>query len=103
MRRRMAAGTTERSADRSGGAVRAAGSSGLFGGRLRRPSAAYAVWYLRIVTWINLFGALFVSFGNTVHKHNAGDLFTPYLLTAGYAAAAFTAFMAVTMGRRKRA
>ena len=99
----MAAGTTERSADRSGGAVRAAGSSGLFGGRLRRPSAAYAVWYLRIVAWINLFGALFVSFGNTVHKHNAGDLFTPYLLTAGYAAAAFTAFMAVTMGRRKRA
>jgi lysyl-tRNA synthetase class 2 len=99
----MAAGTTDRSAGRSSGAVRATGSPGLFGGRLRGPSAAYAVWYLRIVAWINLLGALFVSFGNTVHRHNAGDFFTPYLLTAGYAAAAFTAFMAVTMGRRKRA
>ncbi len=99
----MAAGTTDRSAGRSSGTARATGSPGLFGGRLRGPSAAYAVWYLRIVAWINLLGALFVSFGNTVHRHNAGDFFTPYLLTAGYAAAAFTAFMAVTMGRRKRA
>ena len=99
----MASGTTERSADRSGSTVGAARPSGAFGGRLRGLSAAYAVWYLRIVAWINLFGALFVSFGNTVHRHNAGEFFTPYLLTASYAAAAFTAFMAVTMGRRKRA
>ncbi|HEV2343598.1 MAG TPA: phosphatidylglycerol lysyltransferase domain-containing protein [Actinocrinis sp.] len=99
------AGTTERSADRGGdsSAVGAARSPGVFGGRLRGPAAAYAAWYLRLTAWINLLGALFVSFGNTVHRHNSGDYFTPYLLTAGYASAAFTAFLAVTMGRRKRA
>lgn len=80
-----------------------ADGKGLFGGRLRRPSAAYAVWYLRITAWLNLFGAIFVSFGNTVHRHNSGNYFTPYLLTAGYASAAFAAFLAVTTGRRKRA
>jgi len=96
------AGTTERSAKRNGVATSTARPPGLFAGRLRAPSASYAVWYLRIAAWLNLFGALFVSFGNTVHKHNSGDLFTPYLLTAGYASAAFTAFLAVTMRRRKR-
>ncbi len=97
----MTAGTTERSAGRS--AAPSTRPPGVFRGRLRKPSAAYAVGYLRVVAWANLLGALFVSFGNTVHKHNSGDFFTPYLLTAGFASAAFTAFLAVTMGRRKRA
>ncbi|MGH3417218.1 MAG: phosphatidylglycerol lysyltransferase domain-containing protein, partial [Actinocrinis sp.] len=98
----MAAGTTERSAGRNH-ADAVGQEPGLFGGKLRKPAAACAVWYLRIAAWVNLLGALFVSFGSTVHKHNSGQLFTPYLVTAGYASAAFTAFMAVTMGRRKRA
>ena len=99
----VTAGTTERSAGRNGTGAPAAKPPGLFGGRLRGPAAAYAVWYLRIVAWINFFGALFVSLGNTLHRHNSGNLFTPYLLTAGYPSAAFAAFLAVTMGRRKRA
>jgi len=99
----MAAGTTERSAGNTGTTPPAPTKSGLFGGRLRGPAAGYAVWYLRIVAWLNLFGAVFVSLGNTVHRHNSGDFFTPYLLTAGFPSAAFAAFLAVTMGRRKRA
>jgi lysyl-tRNA synthetase class 2 len=99
----MAAGTTERSAGNTGTTPPASKQSGLFGGRLRGPAAGYAVWYLRIVAWLNLFGAVFVSLGNTVHRHNSGDYFTPYLLTAGFPSAAFAAFLAVTMGRRKRA
>ncbi|MBS2963299.1 DUF2156 domain-containing protein [Actinocrinis puniceicyclus] len=98
----MSAGTVERSTGRKGGNCAPAPGKGLLGGRLRGPSAVYAVWYLRIAALLNLLGAIFVSFGNTVHRHNSGDYFTPYLLTAGYASAAFTAFMAVTMGRRKR-
>jgi lysyl-tRNA synthetase class 2 len=97
----MAASTAERSAGRNSGAV-AARPPGLLGGRLRGPSAAYTVWYLRITGWINLAGALFVSLGNTLHRHNSGDFFTPYLMTAGYPSAAFVAFLAVMMGRRKR-
>jgi lysyl-tRNA synthetase class 2 len=101
--RRMAADTTELPATRNDTTAPSARPTGLLGGRLRGPSASYAVWYLRVATWLNLLGALFVSFGDTVHQHNSGDLFTPYLLTAGYASAAFTAFLAATMARRKRA
>src|SRR5947209_8320866 len=99
----MAADTTERSTDRKGSLSASAEGKGLFHGRLRRPSMTYAVWYLRIAAWLNLLGAIFVSFGNTVRQHNSGDYFTPYSVTAGYSAAAFTAFLAITLGRRKRA
>jgi lysyl-tRNA synthetase, class II len=71
--------------------------------RLREPAAQTAIWYLRITAVLNLLGAIVVSFGNSVHQHNEGDFFTPYLLTAGYTAGAFAAFLAVTMRRRKRA
>jgi lysyl-tRNA synthetase class 2 len=99
----MAAGTTERSTGKQGPLSAAAEGKGLFGGRLRKPSLTYALWYLRIAAWLNLFGAIFVSFGNTVRQHNSGQYFTPYALTAGYSSAAFTAFLAITIGRRKRA
>ena len=102
-RERMAASTTERSTGRKGPVAASAEGKGLFHGRLRKPSMTYAVWYLRIAAWLNLLGAIFVSFGNTVRQHNSGDFFTPYSVTAGYSAAAFTAFLAITLGRRKRA
>lgn len=66
-------------------------------------SAAYAVWYLRAVAFLNFLGAVWVSFGADIRRHNIEDLFTPYLLTAGFTTGVFALFFAVTMRRRKRA
>jgi lysyl-tRNA synthetase class 2 len=68
-----------------------------------RRAAAFAVWYLRTVAFINFLSAVWVSLGQDVRRHNQDDYFTPYLLTAGFASGVFTAFLAVTMRRRKRA
>ncbi|MFC8171447.1 phosphatidylglycerol lysyltransferase domain-containing protein [Streptomyces sp. NPDC057242] len=68
-----------------------------------RRGAAFAVWYLRVVTFINLLSAVWVSFGQDLRRHNEDDYFTPYLLTAGFASGLFTLFLAITMRRRKRA
>ncbi|GAB7107888.1 phosphatidylglycerol lysyltransferase domain-containing protein [Streptomyces phaeofaciens JCM 4814] len=68
-----------------------------------RVAAAVAVWYLRAVAFVNFLSAVWVSLGQDVRRHNQEDLFTPYLLTAGFASGVFTAFLAVTMRRRKRA
>ncbi|WP_330291614.1 phosphatidylglycerol lysyltransferase domain-containing protein [Streptomyces sp. NBC_00576] len=68
-----------------------------------RRAAAFAVWYLRVVTFVNLLSAVWVSFGNDVRRHNEENFFTPYLLTAGFASGVFTMFLAITMRRRKRA
>ncbi|WP_405815839.1 phosphatidylglycerol lysyltransferase domain-containing protein [Streptomyces sp. NBC_01390] len=68
-----------------------------------RRAAAFAVWYLRVVTFVNLLSAVWVSFGNDVRRHNEENYFTPYLLTAGFASGVFTMFLAITMRRRKRA
>ncbi|MET9046105.1 phosphatidylglycerol lysyltransferase domain-containing protein [Streptomyces sp. NPDC048231] len=72
-------------------------------GRASRRAAAFAVWYLRAVAFINFLSAVWVSLGQDVRRHNQENLFTPYLLTAGFASGAFTMFLAVTMRRRKRA
>ncbi|MFI1563329.1 phosphatidylglycerol lysyltransferase domain-containing protein [Streptomyces sp. NPDC020490] len=68
-----------------------------------RRSAAFAVWYLRAVAFVNFLSAVWVSLGQDVRRHNQENLFTPYLLTAGFASGVFTAFLAITMRRRKRA
>lgn len=68
-----------------------------------RRAAAFAVWYLRAVAFINFLSAVWVSLGQDVRRHNQENYFTPYLLTAGFASGVFTAFLAITMRRRKRA
>ncbi|MGW7430888.1 phosphatidylglycerol lysyltransferase domain-containing protein [Streptomyces sp. NPDC054861] len=74
------------------------------GGTVRsRRAAAFAVWYLRAVTFVNFLSAVWVSLGQDLRRHNTDDYFTPYLLTAGFASGAFTLFLAITMRRRKRA
>lgn len=74
------------------------------GGTVRsRRSAAFAVWYLRAVTFINFLSAVWVSLGQDLRRHNTDDYFTPYMLTAGFASGVFTLFLAITMRRRKRA
>jgi len=68
-----------------------------------RRAAAFAVWYLRAVAFVNFLSAAWVSLGQDVRRHNQENFFTPYLLTAGFASGVFTAFLAITMRRRKRA
>ncbi|MEV6245047.1 phosphatidylglycerol lysyltransferase domain-containing protein [Streptomyces sp. NPDC051742] len=68
-----------------------------------RRSAAFAVWYLRVVTFINFLSAVWVSLGQDLRRHNEDNYFTPYMLTAGFASGVFTLFLAITMRRRKRA
>ncbi|MFI6943181.1 phosphatidylglycerol lysyltransferase domain-containing protein [Streptomyces sp. NPDC050418] len=69
----------------------------------RRRAAAFAVWYLRGVAFLNFLSAFWVSFAQDLRRHNTDDFFTPYLLTAGFASGLFTLFLAITMRRRKRA
>ncbi|WP_129309537.1 phosphatidylglycerol lysyltransferase domain-containing protein [Streptomyces sp. L2] len=73
------------------------------GGGASRRAAALAVWYLRAVAFVNFLSAVWVSLGQDVRRHNQENFFTPYLLTAGFASGVFTAFLAITMRRRKRA
>ncbi|MFE1956050.1 phosphatidylglycerol lysyltransferase domain-containing protein [Streptomyces sp. NPDC059524] len=68
-----------------------------------RRAAGFTVWYLRVVTFINLLSAVWVSFGQDLRRHNEENYFTPYLLAAGFSSALVAAFLAVTMRRRKRA
>ncbi|MEV8388581.1 MULTISPECIES: phosphatidylglycerol lysyltransferase domain-containing protein [unclassified Streptomyces] len=68
-----------------------------------RRGAAFAVWYLRAVTFVNFLSAVWVSLGQDLRRHNVDNYFTPYLLTAGFASGVFTLFLAITMRRRKRA
>ncbi|MFE9168333.1 phosphatidylglycerol lysyltransferase domain-containing protein [Streptomyces kebangsaanensis] len=82
--------------------VRASQAGRPAGGTPRR-AAAFAVWYLRAVAFVNFLSAVWVSLGQDVRRHNQEDLFTPYLLTAGFASGVFATFLAVTMRRRKRA
>ncbi|WP_307541199.1 phosphatidylglycerol lysyltransferase domain-containing protein [Streptomyces sp. V3I8] len=70
---------------------------------IRRRAAGVAVWYLRVVAFLNFLSAVWVSLGQDVRRHNTQDYFTPYLLTAGFASGVFTMFLAITMRRRKRA
>ncbi|MGW1977502.1 phosphatidylglycerol lysyltransferase domain-containing protein [Streptomyces sp. NPDC001889] len=92
------------SADSAGGTGSTGGSgSAPGGGTASRRGAAFAVWYLRAVAFLNILSAVWVSFGQDVRRHNEDALFTPYLLTAGFASGVFTLFLAITMRRRKRA
>ncbi|MEV0576742.1 MULTISPECIES: phosphatidylglycerol lysyltransferase domain-containing protein [unclassified Streptomyces] len=68
-----------------------------------RRSAAFAIWYLRVVSFINFLSAVWVTFGQDLRRHNTENYFTPYLLTAGFSSGVVALFLAVTMRRRKRA
>ncbi|MFI9624360.1 phosphatidylglycerol lysyltransferase domain-containing protein [Streptomyces sp. NPDC052042] len=68
-----------------------------------RRCAAYTIWYLRIVSFINFLSAVWVTLGNDLRRHNTENYFTPYLLTAGFSSGVVALFLAITMRRRKRA
>ncbi|WP_406466763.1 phosphatidylglycerol lysyltransferase domain-containing protein [Streptomyces sp. NBC_01594] len=81
----------------------------LAGGGVRRSTvrsrrgAAFAIWYLRAVSFINFLSAVWVTLGQDLRRHNTENYFTPYLLTAGFSSGVVALFLAVTMRRRKRA
>ncbi|KUJ54535.1 hypothetical protein ACZ90_66140 [Streptomyces albus subsp. albus] len=85
------------------GDVRVRTQQGKRHGSWPQRGAAFAVWYLRVVAFVNLLGAVWVSFGNDIRRHNEDEYITPYLLTAGFFSAALSVFLAITMRRRKRA
>ncbi|MGY4920175.1 phosphatidylglycerol lysyltransferase domain-containing protein [Streptomyces sp. 900116325] len=68
-----------------------------------RRGAAFAIWYLRGVSFINFLSAVWVTLGQDLRRHNTENYFTPYLLTAGFSSGVVALFLAVTMRRRKRA
>ncbi|MFF2204668.1 phosphatidylglycerol lysyltransferase domain-containing protein [Streptomyces sp. NPDC058145] len=84
-------------------AVEQQAESGRRSGGASPRAAAFAVWYLRAVAFVNFLSAVWVSLGQDVRRHNQENFFTPYLLTAGFASGVFTTFLAITMRRRKRA
>ena len=53
----------------------------------QRRAAWAAIWYLRLAAALNLLGAFSAPFRRQVTRHNTGELFTPYLLTAGFTSA----------------
>ncbi len=87
----------------AGGDNAGKGAGGGRGTARSRRGAAFAVWYLRVVTFVNFLSAVWLSLGQDLRRHNTEDFYTPYLLTAGFASGLFSLLLAVTMGRRKRA
>ncbi|MGW2373954.1 phosphatidylglycerol lysyltransferase domain-containing protein [Kitasatospora sp. NPDC001683] len=69
---------------------------------LSRRSAAVLVWYLRLVGAVNLLSAVSLALREKVQEHNSGELFTPFMLFAGFSSAAAALFMAMMLSRRKR-
>ncbi|WP_406418754.1 phosphatidylglycerol lysyltransferase domain-containing protein [Streptomyces sp. NBC_00873] len=85
------------------GEVRLAGQDARRSTVRSRRSAAFTIWYLRIVSFINFLSAVWVTLGQDVRRHNTENYFTPYLLTAGFSSGVVALFLAITMRRRKRA
>ncbi|MEU8776129.1 phosphatidylglycerol lysyltransferase domain-containing protein [Streptomyces sp. NPDC048606] len=109
---RLTSADTDRSLDQASGKASngrkeaggdTAGKPTRRGSTRSRRSAAFAVWYLRAVTFVNFLSAVWLSLGQDLRRHNTADFYTPYLLTAGFASGLFSLLLAVTMGRRKRA
>jgi lysyl-tRNA synthetase class 2 len=72
------------------------------GGALSRRSARVPIWYLRVVALLNLATAVSLTVRNEISHHNTGQLFTPFMLFAGFGSAAAAAFMAMVLARHKR-
>ncbi|AVV44795.1 phosphatidylglycerol lysyltransferase domain-containing protein [Streptomyces sp. ID05-04B] len=65
-------------------------------------SATVPIWYLRLVGAGNLLTAVSFTLREKVQEHNSGELFTPFMLFAGFSSAAAALFVAMMLSRRKR-
>jgi lysyl-tRNA synthetase class 2 len=69
---------------------------------LARRSARVPIWYMRLIGLLNLAGGVSLTARQEVYDHNSGQLFTPFMLLAGYGSAAAAFFTAMMLARRKR-
>ncbi|NUQ95482.1 MAG: DUF2156 domain-containing protein [Streptomyces sp.] len=69
---------------------------------LAKRSAWVPIWYLRLIGLLNLAGGVSLSARQEVYDHNTGQLFTPFMLFAGYGSALAAFFMAMMLARHKR-
>lgn len=72
------------------------------GTALERRGARVPIWYLRVIGLLNLTTAVSLTVRQEVSTHNSGELFTPFMLFAGFGSAAAAVFMAMMLARRKR-
>ncbi|WP_188285785.1 phosphatidylglycerol lysyltransferase domain-containing protein [Streptomyces sp. CBMA29] len=69
---------------------------------LARRSARVPIWYLRVIGVVDLLSAVSLTIRQEMSNHNTGELFTPFMLFAGFGSAAATLFMAMMLARHKR-
>ncbi|MEV6009596.1 phosphatidylglycerol lysyltransferase domain-containing protein [Streptomyces sp. NPDC051976] len=72
------------------------------GSVLGRRSARVPIWYLRVIGLVNLMCAVSLTLRTEVYTHNTGELYTPFMLFAGFGSAAAAVFMAMMLARHKR-
>ncbi|MBY8887902.1 phosphatidylglycerol lysyltransferase domain-containing protein [Streptomyces sp. PTM05] len=70
---------------------------------LAEPCAVAVVWYLRLAAALDVLTGLIAPFRERIYRADSGDLFTPFLVTAGFTAALVASLLAVMLRRRKRA
>ncbi|MEU9131508.1 phosphatidylglycerol lysyltransferase domain-containing protein [Kitasatospora sp. NPDC048540] len=71
--------------------------------RVARVSARLVVGYLRIVAALILLAVVLAPLRNQFDQVNTGDLYPPFPLTTGFTSFALAVFLAVMLGRGKRA
>ncbi len=70
---------------------------------LREPCVVAVVWYLRLAAVLDLVTGVIEPFRGRLDRADSGELFTPFLVTAGFTAALLATLLAVMLRRRKRA
>ncbi|MDI5961491.1 phosphatidylglycerol lysyltransferase domain-containing protein [Streptantibioticus silvisoli] len=70
---------------------------------LREPAAVAVVWYLRLAALADVAAGLVEPFRARLRGGGTQEVLTPFLVTAGFTAAAVAALLAVMVRRRKRA
>ncbi|MFJ1702584.1 phosphatidylglycerol lysyltransferase domain-containing protein [Kitasatospora sp. NPDC088346] len=72
-------------------------------GGVARTAARFVVWYLRIVALLILLAVVLAPLRAQFDRVNTGNLYAPFPLTTGFTSLALATFLAVMLGRGKRA
>ncbi|MEV6012506.1 phosphatidylglycerol lysyltransferase domain-containing protein [Streptomyces sp. NPDC051976] len=70
---------------------------------LRRPGAAFAVWYLRVAAAVNVVTGAIAPFRDRVRAATDGEYFTAFLVSPGFTGAVLALVLSVSLRRHKRA
>ncbi|WP_371501193.1 phosphatidylglycerol lysyltransferase domain-containing protein [Kitasatospora sp. NBC_00374] len=71
--------------------------------RVARIAARFVVWYLRVVALLILLAVVLAPLRAQFDRVNTGNLYPPFPLTTGFTSLALATFLAVMLGRGKRA